>query len=290
MKILILGNNSYICSKFIKYSQAYEFECDTVSVRDNSWETVSFSTYDSILCPIGIAHVSSDIKMESKYYEINRDLPVKIAKKAKQCGAKQFIFFSSMIVYGKDLPLGKELLLNKNSLLNPENFYGKSKKDAELLLSALEDEAFKVARVRIPMVYGPDCRGNFPKLLKIASNFSVFPDICNQRSMIYIDNLCEFLCKLIKSREGGIFHPQNTEYVSTKEIIQTASACFNNKIVFTKMFNPLIKFASKKIDIVNKIFGTKIYDRSLSPDIDSYNVVNFEDSIKYCVEAYKKLK
>ena len=106
--------------------------------------------------------------------------------------------------------------------------------------------------------------------------------------MIYIDNLCEFFCKLILSRNGGVYHPQNIEYVSTKEIIQTAAIYFNHNIHFTKIFNPLIKFASKKIGIINRIFGTKVYDKSLSPDIENYNVVNFEDSIKYCAEAFIK--
>ena len=112
--------------------------------------------------------------MEQKYYEINRDLPVSIAKKAKNDGVKQFIFFSSMIVYGKDLPLDKKFLINDETSLTPENFYGKSKLDAENLLSELEDNKFKVAKVRIPMVYGPDCKGNFPKLLKIAKKMPLW--------------------------------------------------------------------------------------------------------------------
>lgn len=286
MKVGILGSNSYIGSFFNAYAVKYDFIIEKIPVRENSWKAVDFSLYDSILCPIGIAHVSADPKMEARYYEINRDLPVEIAKKAKKEGVKQFIFFSSMIVYGKDLPLYEELLINEKTSLVPENFYGKSKLEAEELLSELDDDNFKVARVRIPMVYGPACKGNFPKLLIIAKKMPFCPDISNQRSMIYIDNLCEFFCKLILSRNGGVYHPQNIEYVSTKDIIEKAAKYFNHTIHFIKLFNPFIRLASKKIDIINRIFGTKIYDKKLSLDMEQYNVVNFEDSIKYCVEAY----
>lgn len=288
MKVLILGHNSYICNRFSEYAKKYNFEINSISVRDNSWKSSDFSPYDSVLCPIGIAHVSADPSMEQKYYEINRDLPVEIAKKAKSDGCKQFIFFSSMIVYGKDLPLGNKFLIDSNTKMIPENFYGRSKLEAEKLLSAIEDKTFNVAKVRIPMVYGPDCKGNFPKLLKIAKKMPFCPDINNQRSMIYIDNLCEFFCKLILSRNGGVYHPQNSEYVSTKEIIQKAAKYFNHSIHFIKIFNPFIRLASKKIGIINRIFGTKVYDKSLSPDIENYNVVNFEDSIKYCAETFIK--
>ena len=287
MKVLVLGQNSYICSCLIDFSKKYNFEVDSIGVRDGEWKNSNFSMYDTILCPIGIAHVSTDPKLESKYYEVNRDLPVLIAKKAKEEGVNQFIFFSSMIVYGKDLPLGSQFIINEDTILNPENFYGKSKLEAEQLLSELEDENFNVARVRIPMVYGPNCKGNFPKLLKIAEKLSFCPNIDNKRSMIYIDNLCEFFCRLIISGKGGLYHPQNTEYVSTKEIIQKAAFYFNHKIIFTNIFNPMLKMASKKIDVINRIFGTKVYDKKLSVNIDNYNIINFDDSIKYCVDSYK---
>lgn len=287
LKIGILGKSSYICSRFSKYISDSDFELEKIDCKNNAWGSVDFSKYDSLLCPIGIAHVSTDPSMESKYYAINRDLPVEIAKKAKVCGVKQFVFFSSMIVYGADKPIGNDFIINDSTESVPENFYGKSKLEAEEELLKLQDDNFGVAILRIPMVYGPGCKGNFPQLLKVAKKSPFCPNIKNKRSMIYVDNLCEFLRLVIENKKSGIFYPQNSEYVSTVDIIKTAAKYFKHKIIFIRLFNPLIKLLSKRFGVINKIFGTKIYDMSLSPDVEKYNKVDFETSIKECVLAFK---
>lgn len=283
----ILGQHSYICNRFEKYIANTSLSTEYIDCRDNKWQEINFSKYETLLCPIGIAHVSTDPSMESKYYAINRDLPVAIAKKAKVDGVKHFVFFSSMIIYGADKTLDNEYIITENTLPAPENFYGKSKLEAEKLLTDLEDEIFKVALLRLPMVYGPGCKGNFPQLLKVAKKSPFCPLIQNKRSMIFVDNLCEFLKLVIETKQSGILYPQNSEYVSTVDIIKTAAKYFNHKIIFVRCFNPLIKLLSKRFGIINKIFGTKFYNMSLSPDVSKYNTVDFETSIKECVAAFK---
>lgn len=199
-------------------------------------------------------------------------------------------FFSSMIVYGEDMPLGKKFIIDSSTIPRPANFYGESKLEAEKLLLELEDENFKVIILRLPMVYGPDCKGNFPQLLKVSQKGLMCPFIKNNRRMIYIDNLCELLKLIIKNDIFGILYPQNTEFVSTVEIVKIVTKYFNRKILFLKIFNPLFFLLSRHIEIINKIFGTKIYDKSLSPDLDKYNKVDFDTSIKECVNAYIKKK
>lgn len=282
----ILGQHSYICNRFEKYIANTSLSTEYINCRDNKWQEINFSKYETLLCPIGIAHVSTDPSMESKYYAINRDLPVAIAKKAKADGTKHFVFFSSMIVYGADKPIGTDFIIDSYTNLEPKNFYGKSKYEAEQELLKLQDEFFSVTILRIPMVYGPSCKGNFSQLLKVAKKSPVCPLIQNKRSMIYVDNLCEFLKLVIETKQSGILYPQNSEYISTVDIIKTAAKYFNHKIAFIRCFNPLIKLLSKRLSVINKIFGTKVYNMSLSPDVSKYNKVDFETSIKECVKAF----
>ena len=100
--------------------------------------------------------------------------------------------------------------------------------------------------------------------------------------MIYIDNLCKFIKEVIDTEKDGIFYPQNKEYVSTKQIIQVMAENMNKKIHFIKLFNPLLKLMSKKINLINKVFGTKIYAKELSGEFD-YIVVDNEESIRRSV-------
>lgn len=280
-KILITGKNSYIGSNLREWLKANqeEYQVEEISTRDNIWAEKDFSAYDVIVHVAGIAHVSADPKLESLYYNINRDLALEVAKKAKQEGAKQFIFMSSMIIYGKDAPIGKEKIIDANTTPVASDFYGRSKLEADLELQKLQDENFRVVIIRTPMVYGPNCKGNFPKLNKIAKYSFIFPNIDNKRSMIYIDNLCEFLKQCIDNQYKGIYFPQNKEYLSTKEIIQIMAESKNKKIWFTKIFNPILKLLSRKVNLINKVFGSKIYKKEMSGDF-SYCVVDNEESIR----------
>lgn len=273
-RILITGQGSYIGTSFKKWISQWpeKFEIDEISLRSDDWKLMSFSEYDVILHVAGIAHVSADPKLEDLYFKINRDLALSVAQKAKREMVKQFIFMSSMIIYGSNK-------INGETIPNPNDFYGRSKLEADLGIQKLNSKDFKTIVVRTPLVYGPKCKGNFPKLIKLAKISPVFPKFNNLRSMIYIDNLCEFLKILITDERYGIFFPQNKEYVCTKDIIDIMAKNLGKKIYFTNIFNPGIRYFSNKINIINKIFGNSIYDQELSVNFE-YCVVDFESSIK----------
>lgn len=279
-KILITGKTSYIGTNFIKWLSQWpdKYETEAISVRNDEWKNHDFSKYDVVLHVAGIAHVSADPKMEQLYYKINRDLAIAVAKKAKREKVKQFIFMSSIIIYGSDGKIGEKKIITADTKPEPVDFYGKSKLEADLTIQKLDCIEFKTVIIRTPMVYGPNCKGNFPRLIKLAEITPVFPDIDNQRSMIFIDNLCEFLKLVIDQEKQGIFFPQNKEYVATKEIIRIIAKSKGKKISFIKFINPLLKLLSKKINFLNKALGNKVYDKNLSSDFD-YNVVDFEESI-----------
>lgn len=275
-RILITGKNSYIGNSFKEWLSQWpeEYQVDEVETRDDIWKETSFAGYDSILHVAGIAHNSSDPKLKDLYYRVNRDLTYEIAKKAKTEGVQQFVFMSSMIVYGT-----KNEVITKNTQPDPDNFYGDSKLQAEERLRTLEDKHFKVAYIRPPMVYGQGSKGNYPKLAKLAKTTPLFPDYENRRSMIYIGNLTEFLRLIVEYKEAGYFHPQNQEYVKTSEMVRTISQIHSKKIWLTKIFNPLIRL-SLNISIVKKVFGNLVYDYSMSHfERYGYNNVSFKESI-----------
>lgn len=277
--ILITGANSYIGTSFKTYMKDSDYIVDEVDTIDGKWKNIDFSKYDTILHVAGIAHVSADPKLEDLYYKINRDLAIEIAVHAKQNGVKQFIFMSSIIIYGKDANIGDNKIIVSDTVPEASDFYGDSKLQADMELQKMSDEKFNTVIIRTPMVYGPNCKGNFPKLKKIAKLLPIFPNIDNQRSMIYIDNLCEFFKQVIDGEKCGIFFPQNRDYISTKEIIKVMCDEMDKKVWFTSIFNPILKLLSKKISYINKVFGSKGYDKKLSGDFN-YIVVENEESIR----------
>ena len=169
------------------------------------------------------------------YFRVNRDLAYEVAKKAKKEGVSQFIFLSSMSVYGMDTGV-----ITRETVPHPKSLYGKSKLEAEKLIEHLNDQTYKVAILRPPMVYGKGCKGNYPKLAKLAKITPLFPDIKNMRSMIFVDNLSYFLKVIIDDSQSGVFFPQNNEYVKTSELVKLIAKYNNKKIRLTKLFNPII--------------------------------------------------
>ena len=279
-KVLITGKNSYVGNSFEKWLENYpgEYEVNKISVRDDSWEKHDFSNYDAILHVAGIAHVSTDPKMQNLYYKVNRDLTIKIAKKAKKDGVKQFIFMSSIIVYGESQK--NRAIITEETIPTPSNFYGKSKLEAEKGIEALKSDSFKSVIVRPPMIYGKGSKGNYPKLAKVAKKLPIFPDVDNQRSMLYIDNLCEFLHLMIKNEESGLFFPQNKEFVKTSEMVQFIAKTHKKRIRLVRFLNPIINVMIGRSAIVNKMFGNLVYDKNLSKYKQNYQIRDLKRSLE----------
>jgi len=255
-----------------------DYEIDKISVRGDAWKNEDFSIYDSIVHVAGIAHVSRDPKMEDLYYRVNRDLTIELAEKAKKENVAQFIFLSSIIVYGENID--NDGVINKDTIPKPSNFYGNSKLQAEEGITPLQDDTFNVAIIRPPMIYGKGSKGNYPKLAKLARISPIFPNIENKRSMLHIDNLSEFLKLMIDNEESGLFFPQNKEYVQTSHLVKTIAEVYGKKIWLVKLFNFILSPLRKKQGIVNKVFGDLVYDLNMSEYKNSYHINNFRESIK----------
>lgn len=280
-RVLITGAGSYIGTKVQHWlEQSPEmFEVEAIDTIDNHWKQADFSKYDVVYNVAGIAHVKAAKGEGPLYYAINKDMVIEIAKAAKAAGVKQFIHMSSMIVYKEVKTLeGKQI--HKDTKPAPNGFYGDSKLQGELGIQALADDSFKVCIMRPPMIYGPGCRGNFPRLVWLATKTPIFPAWHNKRSMLYIDNLCEFVKQLIINEVDGIVYPQNAEYADTVEIIRYYAKANGKNVWITKLFNPLIWMLGDHVRALGKMFSNSTYDMEMSKYPFDYHVVSLKDSFK----------
>ncbi|MBP5526027.1 MAG: NAD-dependent epimerase/dehydratase family protein [Paludibacteraceae bacterium] len=305
-KVLITGAGSYVGESVKKYILASqekvgrnsgevrepEWEIDSVDTMSDAWKQTDFSQYDVVYHVAGIAHVNADPKMEPLYYKVNRDLTIEIAKHAKENGVKQFIFMSSQIVFHESKSLKTEVL-TKDTKPNPNGFYGDSKLQAEKGLwelapqAPLKGDAMKICILRPCMIYGPNAKGNFPRLAKLATKVPVFPAWHNKRSMLYIDNLAEFVKQAIERQLEGTFYPQNREQADTVEIIRYFAKAAGHKVWITKLFNPFVWLGSFVLQPINKMFATYYYDPEMSKMDFDYQLVSFDESLKRVAESLK---
>ena len=276
-KILITGENSYLGQALNEWlsRQPEKYSVETIDMRDGTWQDRDFSAYDVIFHAAGIAHSSSNSKTKDLYFRVNRDLAYETAKKAGKQAVKQFVFMSSILVYGSETTL-----IDKNTAPNPGNYYAQSKLEAEQLLETLASPDFKIVILRSPMIYGKNSKGNYRKLSQLVRKIRIFPDIPNQRSMLHIDNFTEFVKLMIDNEESGLFFPQNEDYVTTSHMVSSIGRAHGKKIKLTRLFNPVLKLM-KKNKTVNKLFGSLAYEKSMSLyDKGNYQIRDFDESIR----------
>ncbi len=293
-RVLITGTNGYLGTSFEQYIKNYNgnmpqnlWHVTFVSMRNEKWREMDFSEYDVILHTAAIVHRKEEPDMEQLYYDVNCKLAKELAEKAKkdmaEANAKtgekrnmQFVFLSTMSVYGK--VLGR---ITAETAPSPTNFYGKSKLAAEEALQELASENFIVSIVRPPMIYGKECTGNYRLLEKLATKIPFFPKTSNERSMLYVDNLSEFLRLVMEKEVGGVFCPQNAEYVNTSDMVATIRKSYGKKGVTIPGFGWLLNIFAGKISLFAKVFGTLTYEKEMSiyETVGNYQIVNFEESI-----------
>lgn len=294
-RILIMGYNSVLGNGLEKYLNEYNakigeeiYRVDKLSQRDEYWQSYQMSSYDVIFQATGIAHADTGKLTEEQkqaYYSVNCDLAEETARRAKEAGVKLFIYPSSAIVYGDSAPYKKEKMITESTPAQCAHAYGDSKIKAEEKLNALSDEHFKVAIMRLPMIYGKGCKGNYPLLAKMAGKSPIFPNVMNKRSMLYLENFCEFMRLLIEAEKGGLYFPQNEEYISTANMVKEIGKNHGKNIRLWGILNPFVSLAcvmpGKIGAMANKAFGNLTYDKNLSnQDIQGYCLYSFEESIK----------
>ena len=263
MKIVLTGENSYIGrnTRDCLISQGYEAEC--LSVRRD----ISFKGIDTVVHCAAIVHKKEE-EYRDEYEKVNFELTKSLADKAKAEGVSQFIFMSTMAVYGMT-----EGEINENTALEPKTLYGKSKLKAEKYVMSLNCESFKTVIIRPPMVYGRDCPGNFERLRKISYITPVIPDTENKKSLIYIGNLALFISEIIKNKKDGIYMPMDGEYVSTAQLMKYISNKPVSKLMGAVKFLPL--------GAVKKAFGTLYYSESIACKADYITV---EEAVRLSVK------
>lgn len=261
--ILITGENSYVGKSVGNYlcKSPDKYSIDFISLRNDEWKKIDFSRYDVLFHVAAMVHKKEKPEMESMFNKVNRDLAIEVAKKAKNEGIVQFIFISTMSVYGTDGEIGKDVVLGPSTATNPKTYYGKSKLSAEIELNKLNDDEFKVLVLRPPMIYGPNCTGNYARLEKFALHSPIFPMIDNKRSMLSIYKLCEDVSGYIDQEKHGLFLPQDDSYVNTSLLVKKIAGENGRRLYLSKTLGFIVKLAFKRVNILKKIFGNLVYEK-----------------------------
>ena len=179
---------------------------------------------DTVIHLAGRAHVLRESTADSRslYFHNNVESTKSVARGAIDCGVRQFIFMSSVKVFG-DGPFAEPLSPSDRAI--PSDDYGRSKLEAEQwLLATGQREGLEVAVVRPPLIYGPGVRANFLRLMSWVERGVPLPlaRLANRRSLVSVWNLNDLLLRLIERRgaAGGVWHVSDGEDISTTRLVE----------------------------------------------------------------------
>ncbi|MFY0643028.1 MAG: NAD-dependent epimerase/dehydratase family protein [Bacteroidia bacterium] len=286
LNILVTGSSGFIGSRWLQLMHE-KYKLSTVSLRKTAIQDVQLEGVDTILHLAGLAHQMEAVN-PSKYFEINTDLTLALAKKAKAQGVKHFVYISTTKVYGDG---EDQVFYNEKSKCIPTDHYGESKLKAENKLKKLRSDSFLVSIVRPPLVYGPGVKGNLLLFMKLAKTPYPLPfkGISNNRAMVYVDNLIAMISKIIDSRKEGIFTLTDQHRISTEELIAEIREQMGRSPKLFKLPGILVlPIKWLKPHIYFRLFGSFNVDCSESLKTLNFTIpYAFEDGIRAMVSHYQ---
>ncbi|MCL2852890.1 MAG: NAD-dependent epimerase/dehydratase family protein [Defluviitaleaceae bacterium] len=256
--ILITGETGYIARKLRRRLVEEGLDAECVSIRDKL--PANLCEYDTVVHCAAMVHTRRG--GEAEFYRVNTDLTRRLALAFKRSGGGQFIFMSTMAVYGKTGSLGRREVIDENTPARPSGGYGRSKLLAEQALLVLEDDSFRVAILRPPIVYGKGCPGNFRTLERVARIAPIFPYVYNERSMLHIDRLCCIIYTIINENRRGVFHPQDSRYHCTSKIVRKLALERGRRLMLSRTLGKLVSLID--VGATRKAFGSLVYGRDFS--------------------------
>ena len=281
-KILVTGKNGDLSKAIARWLISRGYEVDNISLRNESWKEKNYTIYDSVVHVAGV--VPREGITAEDFYNINSELTYDFAKKVKSDGVLQFIYISSMAVYGLEPTMDKvKGVISKDTPCNPQSDYGKSKLKAEQYLTELESDTFKVVKIRVPSIYGPGKTEYLEQYKHLNNKWGKVPKafLSRFKSIIYIDNLSELIYLLIKNGYKGIVCPDDGE-ISAAEICCAISP----KLKKSRFLGLLFKTLLKNNDRIRDYYGTICYHSSLTSIFDGkYRVVDLSQAVN---KSYEK--
>jgi len=250
--ILLTGANGFVGSYFqAKYAQSCGIR--TFSFLHDNFKALHVKGVDVVLHLSALVHQIGGAS-EEEYERVNVTQTLELAKKAKRSGVRQFVFMSTVKVYGEE----SDVPYTETTTCKPEDAYGESKLKAENELKKLESDDFIVSIIRTPIVYGYGVKANIKNLISLVKKVPVLPfgKISNKRSMVYVGNLCYIVDAIIKQQKQGVFLAADIEAFSTTRLIELITDALGRRICLVRVpfFESFLKLA--KPSFHKRLYGS----------------------------------
>jgi len=259
---------------------------------DENWAEAMFGV-DVVIHTAARAHILHEIAADplKEYRNINTISTLRLAKQAAEAGASRFIFISSIGVNGNS----NKHAFNELNKPAPKEPYAISKYEAEQgLLDIAEETGMEVVIIRPPLVYGPGVKANFLSMIKWVDRSVPLPfgAIDNQRSLVALDNLVDFIIHCIDHPKAAneIFLISDGEDVSTTQLLIKVAVAFGRRPRLISVPVSWMKFIAKllgKQAVTERLFSSLQVDSSKARELLGWQpVTTMDEQLTKTIDAY----
>lgn len=281
MRCIVTGASGFVGAQVAATAQGKGFDVLTPSRHELAGARL-FERGDVVVHCAAAAHGKrlSPRETERHFRQVNVDLTLSLATRAVACGAKRFIFISSIKAMGEETPLDRPFTVS--AALEPEDAYGRSKRDAELGLTAISNaSSLEVCIIRPPLIYGPGVKANFRALCEwiVAERPLPLSGIRNKRSLLGLSNLVALIvtCMTHPNATNATFLAADHEDLSTPELIHRIAKAANRS---PRLFAFPLGMLEKMMGLVGKGSGIRRLRQSLRVDAtETTNRLGWQPSV-----------
>jgi nucleoside-diphosphate-sugar epimerase len=252
---------------------------------------------DTIVHTAARTHVMNESALDplSEFRKVNVEGTLNLARQAAAASVKQFVFISSIKVNGESTIPGKPFTENDQSY--PLDPYSISKWESEVGLRQLAKESgMEVVIIRPPLVYGPDVKANFQKMISWVDSGVPLPlgSIHNKRSLVALENLVSLILTCIENPAAAnqIFLAGDDEDLSTTELLQRIASALGKPARLFPFPTCLIIFAASllgKSRMAQRLLGSLQVDISKARELlDWKPPVSVDEGLRQVADDFKK--
>lgn len=260
---------------------------------------------DTVFHLSGQAHALDQLdgKIDKMNWQVTVEGTTALLEQAIKAGVSRFLFFSSVKAMGE----GSERCVDETAICAPRTSYGEAKLAAEKLVIEANHRGISSTVLRLPMVYGPGCKGNLPRMIRAVAQgrFPSLPDTHNRRSLVDVRDVAQaaMLAATNGAAVGKTYIVTDGQIYSTRQIYEWICAALNRRIPRWTIPLFFLRGAAHVGDVIgylrgrrfildsaslDKLIGSACYSSEKISHELSYRPIHFlKDSLKEMVAEFK---
>ncbi|MBY0354288.1 MAG: NAD-dependent epimerase/dehydratase family protein [Rickettsiales bacterium] len=306
MNVLVTGAGGFIGQSLVPLLRARglnvrtagrEAEFHIADIGPHTDWSAALKGVDAVVHLAGLAHVppAGDTSQEAAFQRVNVQGVRALLSQAIEAGINTFVHLSSATVMGRD---SGKAAWQESDTPAPHNAYARSKLVSEAVVAELAQAAcIRYAILRPPLVYGPQVKANFQRLIRLAASGLPLPlaSIKNSRDMMGVEQLGAYIFQALSTSvwPSGVYFVSDGQPLATPELLMRLRASMGQPHRLFHCPTSMLKLAAHLLgrgEEIQRLCGNFRVDISHAQRFLTVAPPDMADALQRTVESYQQTR